>query len=247
MKTGTGSSHVLFLFSAARMMHLADRQSRGASILRGQYCPVIMAGAGDGGYCWWSFRRVPADPYRAFFPDDRGSVVHLLAVLTSLLSQCWPLRRSLPLVRPLLTDHAFCSGAFSLVGSDPRRGASFRAAQAGAVAASVPGGRPVGHRGSPIRQVGRDETIRRVRQKMTGEWMHGRFAPGPRARTGGVPHKSMCVFHGFFPQTSHQCCEKGRSSGAVCATRNGKRSRQGWNARLLYASFPALQACGKFL
>ena len=81
-------------------------------------------------------------------------------------------------------------GAFSLVGSDPRRGASFRAAQAGAVAASVPGGRPCRpQEGSPIRRSGPGRKRPPCTAENDGEWMHRRCS-GP-GRPAAFRHKGM--------------------------------------------------------
>ena len=79
---------------------------------------------------------------------------------------------------------------------------------------------PVGHK-RVLRSggVGRDRNVRRVRQKMTGSGCIGVAQGQAGQQRSGT--KACNVFHGFFPQTSHQCCEKGRSSG-LCATRNRK-------------------------
>ena len=160
-------------------------------------------------------------------------VVPILAVTTGL----FPLRAA------LLADHAFLFLAhFPLLVAILGAVHPFAPLKLALLPHLFPVIVPVGHK-RVLRAggVGRDRKVRRVRQEMTGSGCIGVAQGQAGQKRSGT--KACSVFHGFFPQISHQCCEKGRSS-VLCATRNRKAhpSSAGWNARFLYASFPVLQA-----
>ena len=138
-------------------------------------------------------------------------VVPMLAVATGL----FPLRAA------LLADHAFLFLAhFPLLVAILGAVHPFAPLKLALLPHLFPVVVPVGHK-RVLRSggVGRDRNVRRVRQKMTGSGCIGVAQGQAGQQRSGT--KACNVFHGFFPQTSHQCCEKGRSSG-LCATRNRK-------------------------
>ena len=191
MKTGTGSSHgdPVPVFSSRMILAVVK-----AAALQffGAVLPVIMAGLGMA-VILVVFPPLTFQPILIVLSSRMIAipvvplailaipVVPMLAVATGL----FPLRAA------LLADHAFLFLAhFPFVGSDPRRGASFRAAQAGAVAASVPGGRPCRpQEGSPIRRSGPGRKRPPCTAENDGEWMHRRCS-GP-GRPAAFRHKGM--------------------------------------------------------
>ena len=215
MKTGTGSSHgdPVPVFSGPD--DTGRRQSRGASILRGGTARHH-GGAGDGGYTGGlSAAHVPADPYRAFFPDDRDPG----------RSTCCP-------CDPCCPNAGRCDGPVP----SPCGAAPLLVAILGAVHPFAPLKLallphlfpvvvPVGHK-RVLRSggVGRDGNVRRVRQKMTGSGCIGVAQGQAGQQRSGT--KACSVFHVFFLKALISAVRKAVLPG--CAQRaTGRRSFPG--------------------